>query len=141
MSDQKWFFDIEILDVKIRLDLEVSGKTVTAGLDKSVIPPGGLQIGSLGKAVTAFTSKLGLGTGFSLAAIKNQIAPDDDSPFAGVIKVIDDATMTLTDLSWVSSKSFTIRLGALASGTHTVTLRVADEGDNEGFGEAQFVVP
>ena len=38
-------------------------------------------------------------------------------------------------------ESFTIRLGPLDSGNHSVTVRVVDEGGNEGFGEAIFTIP
>ena len=38
-------------------------------------------------------------------------------------------------------ESFTLRLGPLPSGEHTLTLRVRDEAENEGVGQAAFVVP
>jgi hypothetical protein len=37
-------------------------------------------------------------------------------------------------------ESFTLRLGELAAGRHSITLRLVDEGENEGFGEAQLEV-
>ena len=39
-----------------------------------------------------------------------------------------------------AGETFTLFLGALASGGHTVTVRVADEAENEGFAEKQFDV-
>lgn len=38
-------------------------------------------------------------------------------------------------------ESFSLRLGDLSAGPHTITVRVMDEGDNAGTGQTSFVVP
>lgn len=40
-----------------------------------------------------------------------------------------------------AGETFTLRLGALDAGAHTLTIRVVDEAENEGFGETSFSIP
>ncbi|MEO1172691.1 MAG: hypothetical protein AAFX94_11680, partial [Myxococcota bacterium] len=39
-----------------------------------------------------------------------------------------------------SGETFTLRIPGLAKGSHSVTVRVSDEADNEGYGQARFTI-